>query len=94
VAADEETSELEFELQPEAVVRGRVTSEVGTPVPGASVVASAVDGGSSSATASETGDYELRGLPAGALDLSFDAPGFISASRQVDSTETVRVDVS
>jgi protocatechuate 3,4-dioxygenase beta subunit len=93
VPADQETSELEFELQPEVVVRGRVTSEIGTPVPGASVFATSADGGSSSATSSETGDYELRGLPAGALDLSFDAPGFLSASRQVDNTETVRVDV-
>ena len=93
VPADEETSELEFALQPEAVVRGRVTSETAKPVPGASVFASSVDGASSSATSSETGDYELRGLPAGGLDLSFDAPGFISVSRQVDSTKTVRVDV-
>jgi hypothetical protein len=93
VRADEETGELEFELQREAVVRGRVTSEVGTPVPGASVFASAADGGSSSASANESGAYELRGLPAGALDLSFEAPGFIPASRQVDSAATPRVDV-
>ena len=93
VAADEETSELEFALQRETVVRGRVTSEMGTPVAGASVSAFSADGVSSSATSSEVGEYGLRGLPPGALDLSFDAPGFISASRQVDSTATVRVDV-
>lgn len=78
---------LDFTLTPGAVIRGQVVSRVdGEPVPGAVVRASGGRAGgdgdrdAGSAIADEQGNFTLKGLGSGAIELTATARGFASSA--------------
>jgi hypothetical protein len=93
VAADGEALEVEVALRADAAITGVVTNESGAPVQ-AHLNASAKDGSASgSAAADGEGRYELRGLPAGEVDLHVQARGYAPETRTADTRLGGRVDV-
>jgi hypothetical protein len=93
VVADAEPAEVEIALRADLAVTGLVTSETGVPV-AAHVNGTAKDGGGSgSATADAEGRYELRGLPAGEVEIRAQARGYVQETRTVDTRQGARVDL-
>jgi len=93
VTAEGDTPELEIALEPGITLRGRVTSEDGEPLADVRV-ALAQEEEELSAESDGRGEYELTGVPAGPVELTFVRSGFRSARRHVDAGEGARVDVS
>ena len=93
IVADAEAAEVEVALRADTPVTGQVTNESGAPVP-AHLTGSARDGSASaSATADAEGRYELRGLPAGEVELRAQARGYAPETRTADTRLGGRVDV-
>jgi 5-hydroxyisourate hydrolase-like protein (transthyretin family) len=92
ISSDDDAPPLEVALEPGATVRGRVTAE------GAGVADAYVYGGVDpgrtevTATTDENGDYELKGLPAGAITVQVTKRGYQAARRAVDAAPGARVD--
>ena len=73
------TTTLDVELAPPGGVAGRVTdSSTGDPIVGATVT---YPGGVT--ITDDSGDYQINGVPAGSLDVSYSALGYVSDSRTV-----------
>ena len=93
VVADAEALEVEVALRADAAITGLVTNESGVPVQ-AHLNATAKDGSASgSAAADGDGRYELRGLPAGEVELHVQARGYAAEKRTADTRLGGRVDV-
>jgi large repetitive protein len=93
LSADAGAPALEVALDPGLTVRGRVTSSEGGAL--AEVDVSATSGGEeSSATTSESGDYELKAIAPGEVALDFRKTGFRPAKRTVQVQQPARVDVT
>lgn len=93
VVADQEPVEVEVALRPDAPVTGQVTNESGAPVQ-AQLSAHAKDGSASGSTGSDgEGRYELRGLPAGEIEMRVQARGYAPETRTADTRQGGRVDV-
>jgi hypothetical protein len=93
VQADAEPAEVEVALQADVAVTGQVTNESGAPVQ-AHLNAEAKGGGASgSATSDGEGRYELRGLPAGEMEIRAQAKGYVQETRTADTRQGARVDL-
>jgi hypothetical protein len=79
-------------------ITGTVTDVTGAVLPGVSVTSTNTETGSNYETLStETGNYTLSGMPAGAYQMTVELPGFKRYVRQgitVVLTQTLRIDVS
>src|SRR5688572_26180834 len=79
-------------------ITGTVSDVTGAVLPGVSVTATNTETGSNYETLStETGNYTLSGMPAGAYQMTVELPGFKRYVRQgitVVLTQTLRIDVS
>lgn len=94
VTADGDLPELEIALQPDAPIRGEVTSDAGPALPEVGISVKAKDGaGSTSAGTDGEGRYEVRGLAPGDMILTFQARGFATETRTLDTRQTNRLDV-
>jgi hypothetical protein len=93
IVADAEAVEVEVALRADLPVAGQVTNENGAPVP-AHLTGSAKEGSATaSATADAEGRYEMRGLPAGEVELRAQARGYVPETRTADTRLGGRVDV-
>lgn len=91
VLADAEPAEVEVELRADRAVTGQVTNENGAPVQ-AHVTGESKDG-RGSATSDADGRYELRGLPAGEIEVRAVARGYVQETRRADTRQDARVDL-
>ncbi|MET0551458.1 MAG: carboxypeptidase regulatory-like domain-containing protein [Vicinamibacteria bacterium] len=93
VVADAEPAEVEVALRADAPITGQVTDESGGPVQ-AAVSGRAKDGSASGASGADPeGRYELRGLPAGEVELQVQARGYATEKRTADTRQGGRVDI-
>jgi protocatechuate 3,4-dioxygenase beta subunit len=89
----DEPAAVEVLLEAEAPIRGRVTGERGAPVAEAAVSLLGEERDARAAT-DQDGEYELRGLPPGETTLTFEAQGYVTEKRTIDSRESSRLDVT
>ena len=93
MSADGGTPPLEIALDPGSALRGRVSGEDREPLADVTVSAGREWYEHVSAESNPQGEYELEGLPAGPVELSFTHEGFRSARRTVDAARESRADV-
>jgi hypothetical protein len=89
VTAGEVAPAVEVALEAEVVVRGRVTDVARAPVSGVRIKTSLGRGGEASSEGVTDGEgrFEVRGQAAGELTLEFQASGFVSEKRVVDTRQ-------
>ena len=96
IAAGEATP-LDVALEAEAIVSGRVIDEAGAGLPNVNIEPSTGgdDGESSGAVLTDNdGSYEVRSQAAGDVTFTFEAEGYVSETRQVDTRQVRSVDVT
>lgn len=89
---------LEFLLETDSPIRGRITDAANAPIAEAQVSVAKIAGGeplsSISAETDEQGEYELRGLTTGEVTLSFEARGHVKELRTVDPQKVSQLNVT
>jgi protocatechuate 3,4-dioxygenase beta subunit len=90
-----EAPDQDIALEAELPIRGRVTGEDKAGIPEAVVrVSSKGEHQSVSARTDDQGEYELRGVAPGEFALTFEASGFLSEKRTLDTRQSARLDVT
>jgi len=89
---------IEVLLEADTPIRGRVTDGANAPIADVKVSVEKAAGTESatslSTEADEEGEYELRGLTAGEVTLSFSAPGYAKEQRTIDTQEVSPLNVT
>ena len=95
VPAGAEGAEVEVVLDADAPLGGRVTAEDKSSVSEATVrLVTKGDGEGATAMVDDRGEYELRGVAPGEVTLTFQAQGFLSEKKTLDTRQTTRLDVT
>lgn len=77
-------------------VRGKVADPSGAVIPAVTVTATAADGRTFTSITSQSGTYEIRGVPAGKYAISASAPGFSDYNQPdvVVSSQALQLDIA